>query len=73
MHKVSSDDLKAFGLAVKKARTLRGWTLDQLGAAFDPPVGKSFISKVEKGKKNALTARTVGRFINAIGLGPRLD
>ncbi|UWQ79584.1 helix-turn-helix domain-containing protein [Leisingera sp. S132] len=66
--KVSPDDLKAFGLAVKRHRTLRGWTLDQLGAEFDPPVGKSFISKVEKGKKEALSARTVGRFINALGL-----
>lgn len=66
--KVSPEDLKAFGTAVKRARALRGWTLDELGAKFSPAVGKSFISKVEKGRKEALGARTVGRFINVLEL-----
>ena len=66
MIKVSPEDLKAFGLAVKHARSLETWTLDELGAAIDPPVGKSFISKIEKGRKGALNSRTVGRFIKAL-------
>ena len=66
MIKVSPEDLKAFGLDVKHARSLKTWTLDELGAAIDPPVGKSFISKIEKGRKGALNSRTVGRFIKAL-------
>lgn len=68
MTKVSPDDLKAFGLAVKRARSLKGWTLDQLGAAVDPPVGKSLVSKIEKGRKDSLNSRTVGRFMIALAL-----
>tara|TARA_B110000090_G_scaffold61876_1_gene70863 strand:- start:664 stop:1272 length:609 start_codon:yes stop_codon:yes gene_type:complete len=64
--KVSPEDLKAFGLAVKHARSLKTWNLDELGATIDPPVGKSFISKIEKGRKGALNSRTVGRFIKAL-------
>ena len=66
MIKVPPEDLKAFGLAVKHARSLKTWNLDELGAAIDPPVGKSFISKIEKGRKGALNSRTVGRFIKAL-------
>ncbi|MDG1529766.1 MAG: hypothetical protein P8Q99_00295 [Paracoccaceae bacterium] len=44
--KVSNDDLKVFGQAVQRARSLKGWTLDQLGNAIDPPVGKSLVSKI---------------------------
>ena len=66
MIKVSPEDLKAFGLAVKHARSLKTWNLDELGATIDPPVGKSFISKIEKGRKGALNSRTVGRFIKAL-------
>lgn len=66
MIKVSPENLKAFGLAVKHARSLKTWNLDELGATIDPPVGKSFISKIEKGRKGALNSRTVGRFIKAL-------
>jgi len=66
--KVSQDDLKAFGLAVKRERSLRGWGLDRLGAEVDPPVGKSFISKIENGRKETLNSLTVGRFIKALDL-----
>lgn len=66
MTKVSPEDLKAFGLAVKRARSLKTWTLDEFGGKFDPPVGKSFISKIEKGRKETLNSRTVGRFIKAL-------
>jgi transcriptional regulator with XRE-family HTH domain len=65
---VSNEDLKAFGIAVKRERSLCGWTLDELGGAFDPPIGKSFISKIEKGRKESLNSRTVGRFIKALDL-----
>ena len=66
MIKVPPEDLKAFGLAVNNARSLKTWNLDELGATIDPPVGKSFISKIEKGRKGALNSRTVGRFIKAL-------
>ena len=66
MIKVPPEDLKAFGLAVKHARSLKTWNLDELGATIDPPVGKLFISKIEKGRKGALNSRTVGRFIKAL-------
>lgn len=68
LSKISPDDLKAFGLAVKRARSLKTWTLDQLGAAINPPVGKSLISKIEKGRKDALNSRTAGRFIQALDM-----
>ncbi|MGH1577402.1 hypothetical protein [Planktotalea sp.] len=68
MPKVSEDVRKAFGKAVKRARSLKPWTLDELGAAMEPSAGKSFISKVEGGTKEALDTRTVGRFIKALSL-----
>ena len=68
MTKVSTEDLKAFGLAVKRARSLKTWTLDELGAEINPPVGKSLISKIEKGRKETLNSRTVGRFIKALAM-----
>ena len=66
--KVSQADLKAFGHAVKRARSLRGWTLDSLGAAIDPPIGKSFLSKIESGNKDTLNSVTVGRLRIALDL-----
>lgn len=67
MPKVASADLIAFGLAVKRARSLKGWTLDQLGAAMDSASGKSFLSDIEKGKRE-IGALTVGKMIKALGL-----
>jgi hypothetical protein len=66
--KVSEEVRKEFGKAVKRARSLMPWTLDELGAAMKPPVGKSFISKDEGGTMEALDTRTVGRFVNALAL-----
>jgi transcriptional regulator with XRE-family HTH domain len=66
--KIDPDILKDFGRAVKRARTLLGWDQPTLGGKIDPPVGASFISKVEKGRKEALDARTVGRFRIALDL-----
>lgn len=68
MPKLDPDILKDFGKAVKRARTLLGWDQPTLGGKIDPPVGPSFISKVEKGRKDALDARTVGRFRIALDL-----
>ncbi len=68
MPKIDPDILKDFGRAVKRARTLEGWDQKTLGGNIKPAVGASFISKVEKGRKDALDARTVGRFINALDL-----
>tara|TARA_R110000744_G_C19347134_1_gene560015 strand:+ start:506 stop:2107 length:1602 start_codon:yes stop_codon:yes gene_type:complete len=66
--KIDPNILKDFGRAVKRARTLLGWDQPTLGGKIDPPVGASFISKVEKGRKEALDARTVGRFRIALDL-----
>jgi len=66
--KIAPDILKDFGRAVKRARVLKGWDQKNLGGKIDPPVGASFISKVEKGRKEALDARTVGRFRIALDL-----
>ena len=68
MPKIDPDILKDFGRAVKRARTLKTWDQPTLGGKFEPAVGASFISKVEKGRKEALNSRTVGRFINALDL-----
>lgn len=68
MPKIDPDILKDFGRAVKRARTLKGWDQPTLGSKIDPAVGASFISKVEKGRKEALDARTVGRFRIALSL-----
>jgi transcriptional regulator with XRE-family HTH domain len=66
--KIDPDILKDFGKAVKRARTLLGWDQKTLGGKIEPKVGASFISKVEKGRKDALDARTVGRFRIALNL-----
>jgi transcriptional regulator with XRE-family HTH domain len=66
--KIDPDILKDFGRAVKRARTLKGWDQPTLGGKIKPAVGASFISKVEKGRKEALDARTVGRFRIALDL-----
>lgn len=68
MPKIAPEILNDFGRAVKRARTLKGWDQKTLGGKIDPPVGASFISKVEKGRKEALDARTVGRFRLALDL-----
>jgi hypothetical protein len=66
--KIDPDILKDFGRAVKRGRTLLGWDQPTLGGKISPAVGASFISKVEKGRKEALDARTVGRFRIALDL-----
>ena len=68
MPKIDPDILKDFGKAVKRARTLLGWDQKTLGASITPPIGASLISKIEKGRKDALDARTVGRFRIALDL-----
>lgn len=59
-----------FGRAVKRARSLRGWTLDQVVSAMggDPEAnGKSFLSNVERGRRS-ISTRTVGKLIKALDL-----
>lgn len=67
MPKVAQDVLDEFGRAVKRARSLRGWTLDQVANCITPPPGKSFLSKIEKGKRD-ISATTVGKLIGALDL-----
>jgi len=53
---------------VKKARALKGWTLDQLShSALKRDNAKGFLSQIEKGKRQ-ITARTAGQIINALEL-----
>lgn len=68
MPKIDQDVLKDFGKAVKRASALKEWNQQTLGGKMNPPVGASFISKVERGRKDNLNARTVGRFIKALDL-----
>ncbi|AGI69364.1 hypothetical protein OAN307_c39350 [Octadecabacter antarcticus 307] len=68
MPKVDPEILKAFGKAVKRARAMHGWDQTTLGRVVKPPVGNSLVSKIEKGQKEALDIRTVGRFRNALDL-----
>ena len=73
MPKVAQKDLEDFGRAAKRARSLKGWTLDQLSAALQKSTGKSFLSDIEKGKR-PIGPVTVGKLIaaldkNAMGLG----
>lgn len=67
MPKVAQTDLVAFGREVKRARSLKGWTLDQLAGQLSPVSGKSFLSNVEKGKR-AIGPLTVGKLIKALDL-----
>lgn len=68
MPKIDQDVLKDFGRTVKRASALKEWNQQTLGGKMNPPVGASFISKVERGKRDNLNARTVGRFIKALDL-----
>lgn len=68
MPKIDPDILKDFGRAVKRARVLLGWDQKTLGGHIKPPIGESLVCKVEKGSKEALDARTVGRFRIALEL-----
>ncbi len=70
MSKVAQAARTAFGAEFHKARNLRGWTLDQLASAMQGS-GKSFLSVVEKGKRD-IGPRTAGRIITALDLDPSL-
>ncbi len=67
MPKVAQTVLDEFGRAVNRAKSLKGWTLDQLAAAMDPVSSKSFLSDIEKGKRD-IKRNTVGRLIKALDL-----
>jgi tetratricopeptide (TPR) repeat protein len=65
--KVAKPDLIAFGAAVNRARCLKCWTLDQLGAAINPPMTKFSLSRIEHGRRE-ISRLTVGKLINALNL-----
>lgn len=67
---MSKRDLLTFGREVRRARTLQGWTLDQLVSKVGSG-NKSFLSNIENGKRPNLSRRTVSRLIAA--LAPHLD
>ena len=67
LSKVAQQDLEEFGRAVKRARSLRGWTLDQLAGSILPIPGKSFLCNIEKGKRD-IGPLTVGKLIKALAL-----
>ena len=56
-----------FGRAVKNARALKTWTLDELGRAMDGTSSTSFLSGIENGKRN-IGLRTVGRLVKVLDL-----
>jgi tetratricopeptide (TPR) repeat protein len=64
---VAESDLIAFGKAVTRARSLRGWTLAELGGAISPPMTKFFLSRIENGRRQ-ISPVTVGKIINALEL-----
>jgi tetratricopeptide (TPR) repeat protein len=64
---VAKPDLKAFGDAVNRARCLQGWTLDQLGAAINPPMTKYALSRIENGRRE-ISRLTIGKLIKALNL-----
>ena len=67
MPKVAEADLIAFGKAVERARSLKGWTLAQLGGKISPPTSKFFLSRIEGGKRQ-ISALTVGKLIRTLDL-----
>ncbi len=68
MSKVDQSTLSAFGTAVLRANSLRGWTLDELASAMDGACGKSMLSKITKGKRDSISPRIVGKLIAALKL-----
>ena len=61
-------ELKAFGLAVRKARTAKGWTLEMLAhEALGNQERKSFVSVVENGRRK-LSALTIQKFARVLDL-----
>ncbi len=67
MSEVAQTLLDEFGRAVKRARSLKGWTLDQVAGCITPAPGKSFLSNIEKGKRS-IGVTTVGKLITALDL-----
>lgn len=68
MPKVAQSVLEDFGRAVKRARSLKGWQLDQLSAAMEGSnASRSYLSNLEKGKRQ-ISPPTVGRLIKALDL-----
>ena len=65
---VTSDALKAFGAAVRKARVEAGLTLSQLAdEAFGNSDRKGFVSQIELGKRK-ITPLTAGKLAEALAL-----
>ena len=68
MPKVAQSVLDEFGKAVKRARSLKGWQLDQLSAAMEGgKASRSYLSNLEKGQRQ-ISPPTVGRLIKALDL-----
>ena len=67
MPKVAQETLDAFGKAVKRERSLRGWSLDELSSKMGGTSSRSFLSNVEGGKRQ-ISPPTVGKLIKALDL-----
>jgi tetratricopeptide (TPR) repeat protein len=62
------DKLTAFGLQVRAARVLKGWTLSQLAdEAFGNEDRKGYVSEIEHGKRH-ISSSTVGKLSKALNL-----
>ena len=72
MSQVPPNVLTEFGLKVQAARSLKGWTLGQLGfESLGRDNAKSFISNIEKGQRQ-ISATTAGKLITALDLDKNL-
>lgn len=68
MPKVAQNVLDDFGRAVRRARSLKGWQLDQLSAEMKGRnASRSYLSNVEKGQRQ-ISPPTVGLLIKALDL-----
>jgi len=72
LSQVPPNVLTEFGLKVQAARSLKGWTLGQLGfESLGRDNAKSFISNIEKGQRQ-ISATTAGKLITALDLDKNL-
>lgn len=61
------DLVQLFGQNVRKARTAKGMTQEQL--AFEVGMERSYISDLERGRRNP-TVRALGKLAEALGVEP---
>jgi len=56
------------GHVIRRLRQDKGWTLGQLSVYSG--IGKSYLSRIERGKHPNLSAKKVGKIANALNVSP---